>query len=163
MAIIVGGAAICIVLFGSNIWERLGGNSDDLPAFFQDNWPESGGSGEFTQWRNRSKGLELLIQNSLTSDWDVYFVEAVADWNEAPALSLMTEDIDVDPNCSSVTGIMKVCNDSYGLTGWTGLNEVYFTGGNSKISASVAKMNESYLKGKSDAEKQYGKYEWSAS
>ena len=52
---------------------------------------------------------------------------------------------------------MKVCNDAYGFTGWTGLNEVYFTGGNDRISASVAKMNESYLSGKSGAEKQYGK------
>eukprot|EP01083_Nonionella_stella_P039227 106684_1 len=155
MAIIVGGAAICIVLFGSNIWEGFGGDADDLPPFFQDNWPESGGTGEFSSWRNKSKGLELLIQNSLTSDWDTYFVEAVKDWNEAPALSLITENIDVDPDCTSVTGIMKVCNDAYGFTGWTGLNEVYFTGGNSKISASVAKMNESYLNGKSQAEKQY--------
>ena len=88
LAIIVGGAAICIVLFGSNIWEGLGGNADDLPPFFQDTWPESGGTGEFSRWRENNKGLELLIQNSLTSDWDAYFVQAVADWNKAaPALS----------------------------------------------------------------------------
>lgn len=48
---------------------------------------------------------------------------------------------------------MKVCNKKYGRTGWTGLNEVYFEG--AFIAASVAKMNESYLKasGTSKAEK----------
>lgn len=156
MAIIVGGAALCIVFFGSSIWQKLGGDVEDLPPFFQDPWDDNdsnGPSGEFSQWKNKGEGLELEIRNSLSTDWDSYFIEAVRDWNESPALSLTTKNIDIDPDCTSVQGIMKVCNNYYGKTGWTGLNEVYFTG--SYIAASVAKMNESYLNGKGNAEKQY--------
>ena len=165
IAIIVGGAAICIVIFGSVVWDKLGGEDDntklrgeddDSPPFF-DPWDkddtDNNSTDEFSQWRNKGKGLTLEIRNSLSSDWDPFFIQAVNDWNEAPALSLTTENIDIDPECTSVQGIMKVCNDYYGKTGWTGLNEVYFSG--SYIAASVAKMNESYLHGKHDAEKQY--------
>ncbi len=157
MAIIVGVAAICIVFFGSTIWEKLGGNAEDLPPFFQDPWVDEEDTNttapEFSQWRNKGKGLNLEIRNSLSDDWDSYFIQAVNDWNKSPALSLSTKNIAIDPDCLSVQGAMIVCNDYYGKTGWTGLNEVYFSG--TYIAASVAKMNESYLKGKSDAEKQY--------
>ena len=157
MLVIIGTAALLVLFYGSSIWDRLGGDPNDLPPFFQDNWGKGDGSaqGEFSQWRNNKKGLELTIRNALSSSWDPFFVEAVRDWNAAPALLLTTEDASEDPECDEVRGIMKVCNNFYGKTGWTGLNEVYFEGKN--IAASVAKMNEDYLSTSSttEAEKQY--------
>jgi len=158
MALIIGCAALLVVFFGSSIWKRLGGDPNDLPPYFDQDWGKGDGSatGDFSQWRNNKKGLNLKIRNSLSSDWDVYFVKAVSDWNAAPSLALTTEDTAEDPECEEVRGLMKVCNDFYGKTGWTGLNEVYFEG--NLIAASVAKMNEDYLSasGTSTAEKQYG-------
>ena len=157
MLVVIGTAALLVLFYGSSIWDRLGGDPNDLPPFFQDNWGKGDGSaqGEFSQWRNNKKGLELTIRNALSSSWDPFFVEAVRDWNAAPALLLTTEDASEDPECDEVRGIMKVCNNFYGKTGWTGLNEVYFEGKN--IAASVAKMNEDYLSTSSttEAEKQY--------
>lgn len=158
MAIIIGSAAVLVVLFGSSIWTRLGGDPNDLPPYFDQDWGKGDGSatGDFSQWRNNKKGLNLKIRNALSSDWDVFFVKAVSDWNAAPSLALTTEDVAEEPGCANVRGLMKVCNDFYGKTGWTGLNEVYFEG--TMIAASVAKMNEDYLSasGTSTAEKQYG-------
>lgn len=158
MFLILGGGACLVLFFGSSIWQRLGGDANDLPPFFNDNWgtnnkPANGTAGEFSEWRNKKKGLKLEVRNALSPDWDGYFDEAIKDWDEAPALSLSTSYVEADPDCSNVDGIMKVCNDEYGRTGWTGLNEVYFQG--SYIAASVAKMNESYLgsSGTSNAEK----------
>lgn len=157
--VILGTAAVLLVVFGSSIWSRLGGNSNDLPPFFSNGGgtgdESTGSQGEFSQWRNNKNGLTLTVRNALSSDWDTYFVKAVNDWNAAPALQLSMQDAAEDPTCSSVRGILKVCNDFYGNTGWTGLNEIYFEG--NYISASVAKMNESYLSasGTSTAEKQY--------
>jgi hypothetical protein len=159
--VILGSAAVLLIVFGSSIWSRLGGNPNDMPPFFRNDGggtgDESSGSlGEFSQWRNNKNGLALTVRNALSSDWDTYFVKAVNEWNAAPALQLSMQDAAEDPTCNSVRGILKVCNDFYGKTGWTGLNEIYFEG--NYIAASVAKMNESYLSasGTSTAEKQYG-------
>jgi hypothetical protein len=158
MAVIVGSAAVIIIFFGDSIWSRIKqGSSDDMPPYFESDWGKGDGSatGSFSQWKNKNKGLTLKIRNSLSSDWNEYFVQAVSDWNAAPALDLSTEDSAEDPDCVRARGIMKVCNAAYGKLGWTGLNEVYYEG--SFIAASVAKMNESYLgeRGTSTAEKQY--------
>lgn len=160
--VILGTAAVLLVVFGSSIWNRLGGNGNDMPPFFSNGGgtgDESSSPGEFSQWKNNKNGLKLTVRNALSSDWDTYFVKAVSEWNAAPALQLSTQDAAEDPSCSSVRGILKVCNDFYGKTGWTGLNEIYFEG--SYIAASVAKMNESYLSssGTSTAEKQYGEWD----
>lgn len=118
---------------------------------------------DLLQWENDGKGLELVIQHSLTNNWDTIFANVVVDWNEAPALSLTTEDIGVDPNpdpqdCTQATGMMKICNGFYGLLGWDALSMRHITA-DDKIYASVSLMNDSYLKDKSDAEKQKGENE----
>mmetsp|Transcript_6050 Transcript_6050/g.11469 ORF Transcript_6050/g.11469 Transcript_6050/m.11469 type:complete len:440 (-) Transcript_6050:2372-3691(-) len=157
--VILGTAAVLLVVFGSSIWSRLGGDPNDMPPFFRNDGgtgdENSSSTGQFSQWRNKKQGLTLTIRNSLSSDWDTYFVKAVNDWNMAPALQLSMQDAAEDPDCSSVRGILKVCNGFYGRTGWTGLNEIYFEGSN--IAASVAKMNESYLSasGTRTSERQY--------
>lgn len=157
LLIIIGGAVIGVAMFGRPIWDRLRGTSDDLPPYFNNDWGKGNGSaqGNFSSWNNKGKGLKLKIRNALNPKWDKFFVQAVNDWNKSNALSLTIEIGEEDPQCEKVRGILKVCNDFYGMKGWTGLNEVYFEGSN--IAASVAKMNESYLSksGTTDAERQY--------
>lgn len=89
----------------------------------------------------------------MTEDWDPYFNQAVADWNVAPALSLTIEVAkEPDPDCMYIIGKLKACNGEYGKTRWSGLNEAWLDG-RGVITASTAKMNESYLKGSQYAEK----------
>jgi len=158
IAIIIGFAAIMVVCFGEAIWLRFNGNdNDNLQPYFGADWGKGDGSptGSFSQWSNDKKGLPLKIQNALSSDWDKYFVQAVSDWNAAPALALSIKNVAEDPKCEKVNGLLKVCNADYTETTWTGLNELYYIG--SFIVASVAKMNEFYLSAKdtSAAERQY--------
>jgi len=159
MLSIVAGGIILILYYGSSIWQTVGGDPADLPPFFQDNWGDDIGNGTsvgtFSRWHNRGNGLHLTIVNGLTSDWYRYFTTAVDDWNACPALDLDTETIEPDDRCQPITGQMKVCNAAYGLTAWTGLNEVYFEGNGAYIVSSVAKMNESYLRRSSSEEKQF--------
>ena len=160
----MGVVLFCIAIFGSSIWFKIRGKyvdkhtneDDDLPQpFHEDPWEDTGSNstGDFDQWKNKGKGLTLEIRNALTDDWHGYFNQAVNDWNESPSLSLTTKQIAVDTNCTHVQGILKVCNGFYGRKGWTGLNVALFT--DKYIAASVSKMNESYLKGKTAEEKQY--------
>mmetsp|Transcript_4088 Transcript_4088/g.5015 ORF Transcript_4088/g.5015 Transcript_4088/m.5015 type:complete len:455 (-) Transcript_4088:732-2096(-) len=154
MLVIVCGAAVLILFYGSSIWDRFSGGGD-LPPFFQ--WEESDGTTEeFKSWKTRGRaGLTLTIVNAMTDDWYAYFDEAVADWNAAPALNLVVEMADdPDPSCTYIRGKLKACNGEYGMGGWSGLNEAWLDDRNF-IVASTAKMNESYLKGKDDAEKLY--------
>lgn len=149
---IVAGASILVYMFGGNIWGKLGGSSSSLPPFYT--YEEEGNLGEFNEWNNKGKGLKLTVQNGCSSDWNVYFTQAMADWNLSDSLELTATNLGYqDLECTAKRGKMIVCNNYYGRTGWTGLNEVYFEG--SKIAASVAKMNESYLENAPASEKQY--------
>ena len=160
--IIVGSGVFLVVSYGRNVRDKPRWDQNDQPPFDyyddDDTWGDGSHDhytdGEFSQWKNEKNGLQLKIQNALTSDWDEYFFQAVTDWNKAPALLLDTGRSNPDLMCSSVMGIMKVCNDDYGKTGWTSISELYFDKGNN-IASSVAKMNDTYLKDASNPEKQF--------
>jgi len=136
-------------------WPDFGFKFDDVFTF-DDPRPRPGGRGNETLigWKPPTDGsgepLKLKVANALTSDWDEYFTAAVEDWDgaarvdgDADVMSLETERLEADPACTPVEGIMKVCNDDYGATGWEGINECLIMG--DFIISSVAKMNEYYL------------------
>ncbi|EED91794.1 predicted protein [Thalassiosira pseudonana CCMP1335] len=88
-------------------------------------------------------GLHLTLVNVLTDDWQQEFDDAIADWKESPALTLTTERGEVDSACTRKDGVMIVCNNNFGETGWVGINENEIVNG--MIISSVSKMNEYYL------------------
>jgi hypothetical protein len=57
-------------------------------------------------------GLTLELYNALDDTWQSEFAEAVGDWDNCnpDALTLITQQVDVDNACSQVEGLMKVCN-----------------------------------------------------
>lgn len=163
---------------GYGLWYWLGGGSEgesfDLGDFtnvlgnlstdlFDELWGEdpfvgnSVGDNSTSEWESRAgQGLSLEIQNSLDDTWTAIFEQAVSDWDngDPDALTLTTRTISVDRACSSVDGVMKVCNANYGETGWLGLNELLLLD-RGIIVSSVAKMNEYYLLNSNEAERQY--------
>jgi len=137
-------------------WPDFGFKFNDVFQFGHDSRPRPQGRGNetLTGWKPPIDGsgepLKLKIANALTSDWDEYFTAAVEDWDgaarvdgDADVMSLETERLEADPACTPVEGIMKVCNDDYGETGWEGINECLIMG--EFIISSVSKMNEYYL------------------
>lgn len=153
---VIAGAGIFVLFYGSTIWDRLGGGGQ-VPPFFT--WEDNDNSTQedFKSWRTKGggkNGLKLTVVNAMTSDWYTYFNQAVANWDVAPALSLTVLVADPDPDCGSIPGKLKVCNDAYGKLGWSGLNEAWLDSSGA-ITASTAKMNESYLKGSDFSEKLY--------
>ena len=126
------------------------------PAFFKD--PFAGVPQNSTaKWANGgSGGLSLKIVNYCQDQWEDEFNQAVSNWdNGSPdALTLTTEKMDYDAVCDYEDGIMKVCNNDYGETGWKGLNEYLFDGSDT-ILTSRAKMNEYYMNGIEGSERLY--------
>ena len=112
--------------------------------------------GDASRWRNRGRGLDMTIVNALDSEWDSYFYTAVNDWDsgEPDTLTLSTKKVNPDPACSSIDGVIKICNGDYGETYWRGINKLLLEG--NTIYASAARMNEFYFRsGKDEAQRQY--------
>jgi len=89
-------------------------------------------------------GLQLKLLNALDDTWQSEFEQAVSDWKESDALTLTTEQVEVDHTCTRIDGFMVVCNANFGATGWVGINENSIV--RDVIVSSVAKMNEYYLR-----------------
>lgn len=95
-------------------------------------------------------GLELKLINALDPEWYPFFYRAVEQWDSGmpDSLTLTAQVADADPDCSFVSGFLKICNGDYGNSGWKGINKVLLRDG--KIDSSIGKMNEFYI-GRNDA------------
>ncbi|KAL3805298.1 hypothetical protein HJC23_009005 [Cyclotella cryptica] len=119
----------------------------DFGQFF-DNDPKLGDNTTYV-WKSdfiepNNGGLHLTLLNALDDTWQQEFEDAIADWEQSPALTLDPQRVAVDYDCNRVDGVMVVCNANFGETGWVGINENEIVGG--VIYSSVAKMNEYYLR-----------------
>ena len=90
-----------------------------LPAFAENSWNNY-------HWARSSAPFELTIVNSTTNDWDVYVSQATGDWSQSSVLDML-EDANgatskqVRRKCKGPTGQVRICNLSYGQTGWLGI------------------------------------------
>jgi hypothetical protein len=109
-------------------------------------------------WATTSGQLNLLVIDSVTSDWQTSFETSISKWNQATPINQTIEaGSDSRKNrkrCSSVTGKMKVCNASYGNNGWAGLASINLDS-NGHISQGTAKMNDTYMASDTEAERNH--------
>jgi hypothetical protein len=108
------------------------------------------------KWKNDGSGLDLTLINCLDEQWYPFFEAAVDDWdNGSPdALTLATEVGTPESECSTVDGVMKVCNGDYGETDWKGINTVLLENG--WITTSAARMNDHFfIEGAESDKRQY--------
>ena len=110
---------------------------------------------EIPAWRNQGSGLSLQILNALDDIWQNTFDVVVQEWDNGipDALSLTVSQIPVEPECRVEFGMVKVCNGNYGASQWRGISTVLLD--NDAIVASAVRLNEFYLSGADDAERQY--------
>ena len=88
--------------------------------------------------------ISFILSFSFTRR-STFFDQAVSDWNngDPDVLTLTSSVAGYDPDCTPIDGVMKVCNNDYGDTGWYGINEISSIG--KEIVSSVAKMNDYYF------------------
>ncbi len=153
--ILIIGTSACLALMATRIWEGIEASNKEP---FQDIWK----SDISMKWvaAKRGRGLELTVVSSVSSQWNEIFAQSIKDWEAAPALSLNVSSIDdevMNSSCDHMRGAMRICNGEYGDTGWLGVNELFYyeENGENYIVSSVAKMNDSELKGVSNNEKRY--------
>ncbi|MFJ7244347.1 hypothetical protein ACIQWA_06805 [Kitasatospora sp. NPDC098652] len=104
-------------------------------------------------WATSNGTAQLSVINSSTSDWNARLQTAVDDWNQSPALSLAITQGSTDSStrrrCASPaagSNSVRVCNYSYGRTGWVGIASIDTSDG-THISTGTDKQNETYLTG----------------
>lgn len=133
-----------------NFWEDLFGKEDPFA-----------GLNDTHAWEQVIPGvggLNITILNALDDKWHTYFDTATSEWDAGTpdSLTILTEVVEPDMNCSSEPGYIKVCNGNYGDTSWKGINQILMDDKNGYIYSSTALMNEYYLTDStSEDDKQY--------
>jgi hypothetical protein len=96
-------------------------------------------------WARTANPFTLQVGDNVTSSWDAYLDEAIADWNPSSVLNLSkTAGRAKGKNCRPTSGRIEVCNAAYGNTGWLGIAQIWVTGG-VHITQGVSKMNDTYF------------------
>lgn len=147
--VLIAGAAVVIMLMVAGRGDLSG-----VPNIFDDD-PFAGNPDDASRWRNNGEGLRLEVVNALQEQWWNNFNIAMDEWDAGTpdALQLSRSTAEYDYNCKPIQNKMKVCNGDYGDTRWKGINQVLLSGG--WIISSTAKLNEFYLAGASEAQRQY--------
>ncbi|HXH22899.1 MAG TPA: hypothetical protein VNN10_12805 [Dehalococcoidia bacterium] len=95
-------------------------------------------------WARTSNPFTLKVGDNVSSKWDAYLDEAVADWSLSSVLDLAKVAGATNPkNCRPTAGRIEVCNSRYGNNAWLGLAQIWVNGDH--IIQAVAKMNDTYF------------------
>lgn len=95
-------------------------------------------------WKNGSAELALNVGDNVSSAWDAYLDEAIADWNVSADLALTEVVSGKDPKkCQPTAGRIEVCNAKYGYRGWLGIANIWASG--SHITQATTRVNDSYF------------------
>lgn len=96
-----------------------------------------------------SPSFNLTVVNSTTSDWDPYVAQATGDWSQSTKLN-MVQDLNGSTSdrdrrqCRAPSGAVRICNQSYGNTGWLGIAGISIdTSGH--IVSGYTKLNDTYF------------------
>lgn len=94
-------------------------------------------------WARQSNPFTLRLGDNVTSVWDGYLGQASADWSRANEFDTVIVPGSVSPKrCNIVSGMVQVCNERYGRTGWLGVAGISVSGGH--ITGGYVKLNDTY-------------------
>lgn len=100
-------------------------------------------------WARTTNSFDLIIVNSTTNNWDPYVTQAIGNWSASTVLN-MVEDTggntrsNVRRRCNGPTGQIRICNQSYGNTGWLGIAGISIDT-NGHITTGYTKLNDTYF------------------
>ncbi|OFW06179.1 MAG: hypothetical protein A3I61_18600 [Acidobacteria bacterium RIFCSPLOWO2_02_FULL_68_18] len=98
-------------------------------------------------WARSSNPFTLTVVDSVTSEWDAYLNEAIADWTASSVLDLTRVAGKTGSRdrylCSSIRGRVRVCNYPYGDTGWLGIARIWVNGVH--ITKAITAVNDTYF------------------
>ena len=98
-------------------------------------------------WARQTTSFDLLVVDSVTSEWQDAFDTSLNLWSLSSKLNNVLGSSDENSKtrkrCKMVQGQMRVCNAKYGQGGWIGMATINIDT-NGHITQGTAKMNDSY-------------------
>lgn len=95
-------------------------------------------------WARQVNPFTIKLSSNLTSSWQPYLVNSSNDWSASSVIDTVVVQGTKNPKtCKPTTGLVEVCNASYGNNGWLGIAQIWISG--SHINQGVVKMNDSYM------------------
>jgi hypothetical protein len=95
-------------------------------------------------WRRTAVQVTPPVTMNITAAWQPYASRVMSDWNVSPVIESPWSfgAISTRRRCTSATGQIEVCNDTYGQNGWLGIAGISLSGGH--IVKGYTKLNDTY-------------------
>jgi hypothetical protein len=138
-------AGLCFIIIGGTITALVMFYTGGSPASLLD-FHDPPGLNQTERWNTGGAyHLNLHILNNMDDSYTDYFDRYVSEWDNGnpDVMTLTSERLTPDSSCQPYVGMMNVCNNDFGATGWRGINGIVTKNG--YIVHSVAKMNDYYL------------------
>lgn len=95
-------------------------------------------------WARTSNPFNVNLIDRVNSTWDPRLVQTSSDWSASSVLNTtIVSGTGSAQSCTPVSGRVKVCNASYGNTGWLGVAQIWITG-SVHITQGTVKLNDTY-------------------
>jgi len=124
-----------------------------IPAIANHTWGNASGT---YHWNGDSLPVQLSVIDSVTPSWQTELNTALTKWNQSADLNLTinssNDSATTRTNCATASGQIRVCNSTYGTTGWSGLASLNVDSSN-HILWGTAKVNDSYSMSQQDKNK----------
>lgn len=96
-------------------------------------------------WARTSNPFTLKVGDNVSSAWDTYLNQAIADWSSSSVMNLTKVTGGTRPRqCRPTSGRIEACNATYGNTGWLGVAQIWITG-SVHITQATTKLNDTYF------------------
>jgi hypothetical protein len=98
-------------------------------------------------WARTTPTFKLQVIDNLTTDWTTHMQIALQEWSNSEVLDMVLvagdDSLTTRQSCAMVAGTVRMCNNTYGSTGWMGLT-TYGLDGNGHFDRAIVQMNDSY-------------------
>jgi hypothetical protein len=95
-------------------------------------------------WARTSNPFTLKLGDNVNSTWDPILATTSSDWNKSTVLdTTIVAGSANTKTCRATSGMVQVCNNTYGNNGWLGIAGISLSGGH--ISQGYVKLNDSYF------------------
>jgi hypothetical protein len=106
-------------------------------------------------WSKPGAQVSPPVTMNVSGVWTSYSSRVMSDWNQSTVIESPWSfgSISSTKRCTSATGKIEVCNNTYGMNGWLGIAGISLSGGH--IVKGYTKLNDSYFNTST-----YNKTEW---
>jgi hypothetical protein len=108
-----------------------------VPVFANHGWSNY-------HWAKPGSSVAPPVVMNLTGSWPDYAARVMSDWNASQVIDSPWSfgAISTRKRCTSTTGKIEVCNNTYGQNGWLGIAGISVSGGH--IVKGYTKLNDTY-------------------